>query len=262
VSDSESPKPAASLGILISEHVARRELVILHAILAGVGLGGGIGAAAYGVWRCFFAFQHYGPAVVWRWSRLPLAFSLALICIGIFGLVKLIQLRGLTIRTYRRGLTYGKGKRRKVILWPQVRSIHTSAVLYDLPGLGGDGHAAIELRTDDERRLKLTSALGQLEQLARVVKRSVYPGLLDEYRQMLRRRESLSFGPLELSEAGIRHGKRVLRWVNVDRVVLNRGQLLVSPSVGETANRIRVSVNKIPNLEVCAHMIKQLGAAA
>jgi hypothetical protein len=262
VSASESPKPSASLGLQISEHIARRELVILHAILAGVGLGGGVVAAAYGVWRWYFGYQHYGPAVVWRWSRLPLALSLVLVGIGVYGLVKVIILRGLTIRTYRRGLTYGKGKRRKVILWPQIRSIHTSAVLYDLPGLGGGGHAALELRTDDDRRLKLTSALGQFEQLARVIKRSVYPILLAVYKQMLRKKELLAFGPLELSEAGIRHGKRMLRWEDVDRVVLNRGQLLVSPSVGAAANRIRVSVHKIPNLEVCAHLIKQLGAAA
>jgi hypothetical protein len=250
---------AKALGGAISQHQARRGLRIFYAVLASVGLAGGVLCAAYGIWRWIFGYQHYGPAVVWRLSSGHFAAAIGLILLGASALAMVIELRGLIIKTYAKGLTFGRGARRRAVLWQQIRKVNTLAVLYNHSGLSFGGHATIVLTLDDGHPLRLSNALEQIETLAAVVKRNVYPLLLAECKEKLRQRQTLPFGPLELSLQGIQHGDRLLVWENVGSVAIARGQLLISGINAQSGPNIRVPVRKVPNIEICAHLIRQLG---
>ena len=174
----ESTRPTASLGDLISEHGLRRELRLLYQYLGAVGLGGALVMVTIGVWRAYLAYQHYGPALVWRWSTPSWIAAGVLVLVGLGSLFALWRRHGIKVRAFANGMTYQRKRKPQVYFWRHVRSIRTSSSRYFLPFLGTSGRSELLLTMTNRRTLRLTNVIAGLNQVVETVKERVYPRLM------------------------------------------------------------------------------------
>ncbi len=247
-----------NLGPMISEHRLRRELRILHLTLAIIGLAGTAIAGVLAVWRWLFAYRHYGPAAIERWTSPALWTAMGFAVVGLIGLISIRQSRGLRVNLYTYGMTFHRGRQEETLMWSQIVYIHTAAVRYGLSSLAWGAQTTLELHTNDKRQVRLTHALTNLSSLAETIKRNVYPNLLAEYRRNLNQGDAIHFGPLLLTIKGVQQGQQFLRWQDLSQVALGRGLLLITPHEHSQGARMRIPANLVPNVDLCVQLIEHL----
>ena len=243
---------------MISEHRLRRELRALYSALAIIGLIGTAIAGILAVWFWLFAYRHYGPAAIARWTVPPLWSAMGFALVALVGLISSWRSRGLRVSLYDLGLVYQRGRQEKTLLWDQILQIHTTAVRYGLSSLVWGAQTTLELHTDDNRLVRLNHALTDLSSLAETIKRNVYPNLLDEYRRDLNQGNAINFGPLLLTLKGIQQGQRFIPWQDINQITLGRGSLLITPHEHDQGTKIRIPANQVPNVDLCVQLIEHL----
>jgi hypothetical protein len=248
------------LGPLLREHRLRRELAILYPALAILGLSGTAIACVWTAWRWLFAYNNYGSAAIWRWTTPALLTVLGFASLGILGLILTWRSRGFRISLHTSGMVYRRGRRKETLLWNEIQRVHTSAVSYGFSSLAWGAQTNLKLHTNDGRQLRLTHALTDMSGLAETIKHQIFPGLLETYRRMFNQGETLSFGPLSLTETGVQHQDQILPWGNLGRVSLGRGVLLLETTDSDKGNRIRIPAHRVPNVEICTQLIEHLRA--
>jgi hypothetical protein len=247
------------LGRPIRTHAARRGLrrgFAGFAILAGAGT---LIAAVLAVWRWQYAYQHFGPAAVLRWTAPYAAGAGALALLALVALARLLGLRGASVLTFRHGIVYRKGRLNRSIPWRDIRLTYTTALSYAVLGLGWRRKQELLLVLSDGARVRLDSRLEDIDELADTVKEHVYPELLAEYTDIFARGRDLPFGPLRLSHTGVRHGRRGIAWPQMGEVKFERGGLVLAPKEDTRGATIRVSAQQVPNVELCAQLIERFG---
>jgi hypothetical protein len=247
-----------TLGPLTRDYRLRRGLRISYPATAILGLLGMAATLALGIWRWYFAFRHYGPAAVLRWSTPALWVSLGLGIVGLVGLITTLRTYNLHVGVHPAGLTYQRGHRREAIPWTHIKHIHTAVIRYGLLGLAWGGQMTLSLHTVDNRELRLTQTLSDLKDLVEMIKRNVYPGLLSQYREELSRDEPVPFGPLLLDRQGLRRGHQTIQWEDLEGFSLNRGVLEIQPRHRTRDSRMRIPTYQIPNIDLCIQLIQFL----
>lgn len=243
-------------GTRISEHSLRREYRTLCALLAMVGIVTASVTAAIGIYRWYFAYRHYGPAAVARWSGPAIGVSAGFALIGLVGLACLLHLRGRHATVYSGGiLVHRRGKALK-IAWDQIQAVSTSSVRYGLPWLAWGSSSRLSLRLKHGKTLSFTQAYTNLDQMAVTVKQQIYPALLEEYRQALQEGHAVQFGAIEISRTGLSNGKRQYEWADVSNVSLKQGVLRVRTHPSSRKRGIRLSTHRIPNVDLCFQLIQ------
>ncbi len=255
----DATQPHAVLGTFLKEHRLRRNRQWTAVVVAGVLLLVALVMIGIGVYRWYFAFSRYGPAVVWRWSAPALLMGGGLGLLALFSGALAWRRRPPTIRVHRRGLSLLRGSSIERVEWRDVRRIHTNAVRYGLPPLPLSREAEITLELLDGRRIRLSHMLEGFLELVETVKRHVYPGLLAEYTAAFNQGRPLAFGPLVLSAQGVQRGKQVLPWSAISQATLNDGHLRVDATPGGRSERIKIPVHQIPNVDLCVQLIQKLG---
>ncbi len=119
-------------------------------------------------------------------------------------------------------------------------------------------YAALDLRLDDGRRVRLTRTLADLDALVERVKRGAFPGLLEACRQQFNEGQTLAFGPLRLTPEGVQAGRKAIQWKDVQAVEVRDGRLVISARPPETT-RLRVAAGRVPNVDVCVQLVRHLG---
>jgi hypothetical protein len=255
----KSSQPSASLGQLISEHGLRRELRLVYQYLGLAGLGGAVIMLGIGVWRAYLAFQHYGPALVWRWSTPSWIAAAVLALIGIGSLVTLWRWYDMKITAYANGLTVQRKQKRFIYLWRHVRIVRTIASRYLLPSLGASSRSEVQLTLANRKTLRLTHLVDGLDHLVETIKERVYPRLMSDYVKAFRMGKAIKFGPLILTLDSIKHRRRSIPWDRVRGTEIARGKLNLHWEDAKRAARLSVPTRKIPNVEIRFQLIRRLG---
>jgi len=258
--NTKNKEPRIDLGPLIREHHLRRELAILYKTLAIIGLGGTAMAGGLAVWRWNFAYRHYGPVAISRWTAPALWAVICFSLVGLFGLLSAVRSKNLRVSLHTSGMTFVRGRRHQTILWKEINSIHTTAVRYGLLSLVWGAETTLILHTNNRRIIRLTQVLNDLSSLAETVKHHVYPGLLTEYRQIISQGGSLPFGPLLLTPDGVQRGREFLSWQDIGKISLERGRLRIPSRQNRKSSQIRVPVRQVPNIDLCVQLIQHLTA--
>ncbi len=229
---------------------ARATEVNLLMALGIVGTGLGLALLAIGIWAWIFATTTYGPAAVPRWSNAWFGASPVLGVLGIACLLRAWWLSRLRVEAHAEGLRLGRGPRARWIPWPAIREVRAA-------GASGS-YAALGLRLDDGRRVRLTRTLADLDALVVRVKRGAFPGLLEGSRQQVNLGETLAFGPLRLTPDGVQAGRKAIQWKDVQAVEVRGGRLVISARPPGTT-RLRVTAGRVPNVDVCVQLVRHLG---
>lgn len=248
-----------SLGRPIRSHEVRPELLRATAGFSILAAGGTLVATVLGLLRWSYAYETFGPAVVWRWT-VPYAIAGGITALmALLGLVRVLLLRRLSVLTFRHGMIHKQGRRNRTVLWDDIHMTYTTALSYGFLGLGRRQKQELLLVLADGSKMRLDNRLQDMDELADTIKEHLYPHLLADYIGHFSRGKDLPFGPLTLSRAGIHKGRRKLDWADFGAVRFERGRLVVAPEPEADAPTLRAPAQNIPNVELCAQLIERFG---
>ena len=243
-------------GSIISRHSLRKEYRTLAVLLTTIGLSTAILSAAIGIYRWYFAYRHFGPAAVARWSGPAVGLSLGATLVGLLGLACLLHLRGSYARVYSGGILIGRRGKVEKIPWDQISAISMASIRYGLPWFawGISSKVTFHLKPDGER--SLSQSLSNLDQLAITAKKYVYPGLLEQYRNSLQQGDAVQFGSIEITRREMILGKIRYPWSEINKVSLERGLLSIQMRSSRLKRGMRLSTQRIPNIDLCFHLMQ------
>ncbi len=255
------------LGPVLEEHGLRRGLRLRFGALAALGAATSFVALAYGLFRWYYAYSRYGPAVVWRWSGPALVTAAGLAAVGGLGLILFLRTRRIRVLVHTSGLVIERGASLLVLPWARVRGIYTAAYRDALPWPARRAMTDLTLAVDHLRpdgsvsseRIHLTRRVEGLDVLAQAIKRQVYPALLAEYSGAFNEGQAVAFGPVALAPEGLRMNGRTHAWPEVGPTSLERGRLVVQPADASKGRRMQVAAHRVPNVEVLLQLLEQVG---
>jgi hypothetical protein len=240
--------PEPGLGLLLSEHRVTR-------VRAWGNLIGGWVAIILGL---------IGLAVtvflIWRdVPALPMCggFSLVVLLGGLWSVWTQQREKSLVVRLYQEGLVYVRDEKTQTVRWAEISQVH--------------------LATYYNRKLRMTSynfklqtthgstlafnfndqAINNLAQLSETIQRKVTARLLPEAIAAVQAGQSLTFGRLTVSQAGLGEGRRSLAWPEVASVQLEQGFIVIRQR-SQRGDWARIAVAGTPNIFVFTGVVDYL----
>jgi hypothetical protein len=243
-------------GSIISKHSLRKEYRSFCVLLTTIGLSTAFISAAIGIYRWYFAYRHFGPAAVARWSGPAIGLSIVSTLLGLIGLACLLHLRGSYAKVCSGGILIGRRGKTEKIPWDQINAISMASVRYGLLWFTWGSSSRITFHLKPNGKRTLSQSLANLDQLAISAKKYVYPGLLEQYRNSLQQGDAVQFGSIEIKRDGLVHGKRHIPWAEINEVTLARGFLRIHTRSSRWKRSIRLSAQRIPNIDLCFQLMQ------
>jgi hypothetical protein len=232
------------------------------------------GLLGYGGYLAVSKSAVFGPVPAVYWSGPWLMGGGILLLICLLGSLFTYSKRQPAVHLHVQGLCIMKRKI-LVLLWEQIdgiasgtysyidplrmtRTVSYKASIFPVKG------RAVHLRGSSDG----TGGIVDLHELIQRIKKNLYLVMRSEYARMFRSGLPLYFGPVEISQAGIKFrrklpftGMRSARWENVKRITVQSGYFLVEleqqPKRGKGLQTYRLPVAQIPNLELLLKIIDQ-----
>jgi hypothetical protein len=217
-------------------------------------------AWAFAAYRAYLAYTEYGPLLVGRWVTWPVVLGLVLAGGALWLAVRAWRTWHVRVRRHANGLAVLRGRRGRAMVWPDVRAVWSRAERTGLPGLSASRRLRLEVEANDGRRIRLDDSLEDFENLARAVKDRVYPLLLELYTSAFNQQQAIAFGPLRLSPGGLEDNPRApLAWSEVRGAQLASGRLMIRTTRPGRQSAITLPAHRVPNVELCAQLIQEIG---
>lgn len=247
------------MGQFLSQHrlkgnVRRRMSIML--ILSIITM---VAAILWSLYRWFFAFSHYGPAVVWRWSGPALAIAILAFLLAIYSSLFLLLNRQRIVYTTPDGLRFVNGSNRRFLDWSDIASIQSSAAHYRWGRTDREPQLRIQLRTVEEREvIKIPPSLTDLMGLQQAIKKYIYPDAMNRYRESMKSDQQLDFGPLQLTRRGVGYRKQSYPWQTFRDVQLEGGRLKVEFHGPNGVKKISIAARNVPNIDLCVQLLRNI----
>jgi len=250
----------ARLGPIEQVHRARRGLRRLQLAVALTLAAAAVLAWVVAGYRAFTAYTEVGPLLIGRWANLPALLGAGLGCAALWLGVGAWRTAQWRVRRHANGLVVVRGRRGRALAWPDVRALWSRA---ERTGLTSSRRLRLEVEASDGRRIHLDDRLEDFEALAARVKEGVYPRLLESYARAFNDRQPLTFGPIHLGPTGIEAGRQpALEWKEVNGAELAEGRLRIHTTRTGRRSVVGVAAARVPNVELCAQLIQEIGHSA
>ena len=236
------------------------KLVLRRTYLAATLLGfiGGIAAFAWTIFRWYFAYHLFGPAVVGRWTKPALILSLVIAAIGAIGLILYLGARDYRVITNAEGVQIWKRNRAISIPWEDIEFVRSSSIRYGVMKFEWGNRSTLWIHISNGQIFRFANNLMDFNNLAETVKANLYPGYIGRYRQDLNQGQSIDFGPIQLTPNGIIFGRKECHWSALKGVSLARGHLTISVKDGKRMKSYSIPARKVPNSDLCAQLIQNI----
>lgn len=241
-----------------TSHPIKLELRRTYLAVTMLGLIGAIAAFAYAIYRWYFAYHHFGPAVVRRWTTPALILSLVLAAIGAIGLILYLSARSYRVVTNETSLQIQKRNRAISIPWEEIEFVRSSSIRYGVAKLDWGNRSTLWVHTSSGQVFRFVNNLMDFNSLAEAVKAALYPRYLARYREDLNQGRSINFGPIQLTPNGIVFGRKECHWSTLEDVSLARGRLTITANEGQRMKSYSIPAKKIPNSDLCAQLIQNI----
>lgn len=241
-----------------SSHPLRLELRRTYQAVSMLGFLGAMAAFAWSIFRWYFAYHHFGPAVVGRWTAPALILTLVLAAIGVFGLILCLSARNYHVITNELSLQIKKRNHIISIPWEKIKFVRSSSIRYGLAIFEWGNRSALWVHTSNGQVFRFVNNLVDFNGLAETVKANLYPRYLARYRQDLNQGQSIDFGPIQLTPNGIIFGRNECEWSELENVTLARGRLTITTNDGQRIKSYSIPARKIPNSDLCAQLIQNI----
>jgi hypothetical protein len=246
------PGPPRAVYVVRQKRLRQRSALIIASLL------GAIASLSLALFRWNFAFSHFGPAVIWRWTRPYLTAALVLAAFALLqGWLRRRERRH-QVSTHEHGLLLRNGKRVVFVPWGSIEGIRISAVRYGLPGWIWGDRSQLMLETNDAARHRFTGALTDLHSLIGEIKTQVFPRLLQRYRTRLEGHQPLEFGPIRLFPDALQFRRKVIPWKRVRGASLHDGQFWIEFETDRGSATARLPARIVPNADLCKQLIESI----
>jgi hypothetical protein len=246
------PGPPRAVYVVRKKRLRQRTLLIAASLL------GAIASLGLTMYRWNFAYTHFGPAVIWRWTRPSLTAALILTAFALLqGWLRRRERRH-QVSTHEHGLLLRDGKRVVFVPWGSIEVIRISAVRYGLPGWVWGDRSQLILETNDDARHRFTGALTDLHSLIGEIKIQVFPRLLQRYRADLEHRRPLEFGPIRLLPDALQIRKKIIPWNTVQGASIRDGQFWIEYEAARGPADARLPASVVPNADLCKQLIESI----
>jgi len=225
-------------------------LGVLSFLLSGI-------AILWGIWNWYFAYSHYGPIVVWKWSAGPLWMGLILVFLGSGWFFAAYHARRYRVIIHENGIVDNRWINKCKLPWEDIDGIRTSSERYGLPGIVLGNRTIIWVVPKGGKKIRFPNALEELETFVNMIKSQIYQGLLERYRQTLQGGQPLDFGPLKLTTQEIVMSRTKIPWDQVHDVSLERGRLIIRSGV-DGSTKTKIPAKKVLNVDLVVQLIQKM----
>lgn len=237
----------------LKQNVERRAFIVLALSLLVL-----LAASVWSIYRWYFAYSRFGPAVVWRWSAPTILTSIFAMILTIYASLFLIRNRQRRIFTTQDAILFVNGGNRHALPWSGIASIQSSAARYAWSRSKHDPLLRITLSTVDSDTIKIPAYLTALNDLLRILKTRLYPLAMDRYRELMKSGHPIEFGPLQLTRTGVLHRGQTEQWQYFRDVKLESGKLKIEFNRPGGSKLISIPAQRVPNIDLCAQLLKNI----
>lgn len=208
-------------------------LIILFIVL--IGLGGLFGAAA--------ADPSGGQQLVF------VILSLACVAFAIYIVLQPVIYRSWRAYVCSDGLLSVRGSKIEAFRWDQIEAMWQAVTRRYYNGIYTGTTHIYTVRSSDGRQVVFNDRFANVEQLGDTISREITNRLLPQVIRAYQAGNTITFGPLSISQQGVSNSKELLPWSQIKEVGVNRGVVTVKKE-GKWLNWSSVMVAKVPNIFV------------
>jgi hypothetical protein len=243
---------------ILSQHqlkpsVERRVILLLIISLATM-----LASILWSIYRWYFAYARFGPAVVWRWSGPAIGIAILAFLLALYSGLFLLSNRHRKIYITNDGLWFINGGNRRTLNWMDIASIRSSAAHYLWSQQDANPQLQILLTTLDDEVIKVPPYLTGLDDALQIIKRKIYTSAMNRYREVMKAGQPLAFGPLQLTRSGVMYRRRIEPWQNFREVKLEGGRLEVEFRGPEGTRKVSIPARRVPNIDLCVQLLRNI----
>lgn len=221
-------------------------------------LGGACLLFFYGLYDTYLAYEQHGPAMIDDILIFPTLIAVILFVLGALAGWSAYTNWNKSVAVYEKGFVLSNRKGVQSWVWEDVVSFTAAVTRHYTNGIYTGTTHIYTLVDKRGERLVLGDAFKEVEQLAELVEQSIFPLLYDRAASQYNSGQTLVYGPVAISKAGIVIGKKTYPWTDVQQVSIQHGILRVSKKDGGWFSGASAAASTIPNLRVLLSMIDQV----
>lgn len=268
---SDIPVEAKDLGTPTAEYTPRHRIgCLVLSLIAGILFS--VFVAAVGIFLITGAVQWSSGANRYFF----VAIGLMVILIGVWLFVRAIRKRALGKRVlvFSEGLAYTQHGKTDIIRWDDVAAVWQNVIrhFYRQPWqtthrYTGTTHV-YTIKLNDGRKYTFDDALSNVGELGSTIQQESLHHILPRLRQVYEAGQTIPFGALSISKAGISRGYNTLPWDQVKEVEIYEGFLNVYSTKEQTITDLiftkgkgtwaSVAVAKTPNAFVFKALVDEI----
>jgi hypothetical protein len=221
-------------------------------------IGGSVLVFLYGLYVAYVAYQKHGPAMIGDKLTVPVIIAFVMLLLGLAAGRSAYVNWSKGVAVYDQGFAVRQRKGIQTWRWEEVVSLTAAVTRHYTAGIYTGTTHAYSLFNHQNQRLVLGDIYTKVEELAKAIQESIFPILYGWAAQEYNAGQTLVFGPVAISQAGIRLGKKKYSWIEVQQVSIQNGILKVSKKGGGKFSGASASASVIPNLNVLLNIIYQV----
>jgi hypothetical protein len=247
-----------SMGMARRYFPAKKASRIGNLIAFFILMGSSVLLFLFGVWDAYQAYQRHGPAMIDDKLTGPAIFAFVLFLLGIWtGWLAYANWNKGAV-AYEKGFAYRDRKGIQAWRWEDLVSQTAAVTRHYTNGIYTGTTHVYTLFNREGTRLVLNDSLAKVEELAALVEEGSFPLLYEKAAQLYNTGQTLTFGPVAISKAGIQIGKKTYPWQEVQQVSIQQGVVKVSRKDGGWFSGASAMASTIPNLRILLSIIDQV----
>lgn len=260
----EMQPPAAFSSMVIGLGAPKRYFPIKNINRVGslvaciIFLGGSVLVLGYGIYITFLAYQKHGPAMIDDKLVTPAIIAVVLFLLGLAAGWSAYASWNKGVAVYERGFAARDRKGLQTWRWEELVSLTSAVTRHYTNGIYSGTTHLYTLVNRQNTRLVLNDGYEKVEELAQAIEQGTFPLLYEQLAAQYNSGQTLAFGPVAVSKAGIAVGKKTYPWTEVKEVSIHQGVLKVSKKDGGWFSGASAAASVIPNLGVLLSLINQV----
>ena len=229
-----------------------------HLVFFFILLAGALLVFLFGIYDTYTAYQQHGPAMIDDKLTGPLVIAFILFAFGLLAGWGAYANWNKGVAAYERGFAYNDRKGIQIWRWEEVVSMTSAITRHYTNGIYTGTTHIYTLYDRQNQRRALSDSFGKVEELANYIDQNIFPLLYGRAADQYNTGQTIVFGPVAISKAGIVIGKKTYPWTDVKEVSIRQGILKVSRKDGGWFSGASASAATIPNLRVLLTIIHQV----
>ena len=248
-----SSSPQSTLGQQTGDHPLNQGLLVRWGNLsvALICLAGAVFVLFQGLYSAYYYYANFGPAIVWKNVRGPLALEIVLLLITLITAWNAYDNWRRRLLVFQDGLLFVDRRGKQEWRWDEIQCLRyritrRSSLLFS----SRLDHRYIVYKQDG-RSITIDSRFQNAGQLGEKIRRQIFPRLYDQINREFCSGKPVIFGEVTLSfTEGIKIGKTAYSWASIKSCELEQGSLKINIEDAGKASQLRIPGYDIPNLDV------------